>query len=297
MTIRHMRIFIVVFQEMNITKAAEVLHMTQPAVSRAIQELESYYGIHLFERIHHRLFRTESSYAFYARALHLIDSFDSLEKTMKNWDELGVLRIGGTITMGNFVLPGLVSEFQKIHPNLQVRVTISNSQNLQQALLDNRLDLALIEGGISSEELTSELLTEDHLVLIFPSGHPLCLRDSIVLADLIQYPFLVREKGSAGRTFLDHVFAAHGIDFVPLWESASTQALIQAVSAGIGISILPERLVQRDLAEEMICTHPIEDETFRRNNYIAWHHQKFLTDTAKDFIALCHQHSTKAGES
>lgn len=155
----------------------------------------------------------------------------------------------------------------------------------------------LIEGGISSEELTSELLTEDHLVLIFPSGHPLCLRDSIVLADLIQYPFLVREKGSAGRTFLDHVFAAHGIDFVPLWESASTQALIQAVSAGIGISILPERLVQRDLAEEMICTHPIEDETFRRNNYIAWHHQKFLTDTAKDFIALCHQHSTKAGES
>ena len=185
MTIRHMRIFIAVFQEMNITKAAEVLHMTQPAVSRAIQELESYYGIHLFERIHHRLFRTESSYAFYARALHLIDSFDSLEKTMKNWDELGVLRIGGTITMGNFVLPGLVSEFQKIHPNLQVRVTISNSQNLQQALLDNRLDLALIEGGISSEELTSELLTEDHLVLIFPSGHPLCLRDSIVLADLI----------------------------------------------------------------------------------------------------------------
>lgn len=162
-------------------------------------------------------------------------------------------------------------------------------------LLDNRLDLALIEGGISSEELTSELLTEDHLVLIFPSGHPLCLRDSIVLADLIQYPFLVREKGSAGRTFLDHVFAAHGIDFVPLWESASTQALIQAVSAGIGISILPERLVQRDLAEEMICTHPIEDETFRRNNYIAWHHQKFLTDTAKDFIALCHQHSTRQG--
>lgn len=119
---------------------------------------------------------------------------------MKNWDELGVLRIGGTITMGNFVLPGLVSEFQKAHQNLQVHVTVSNSQNLQQALLDNRLDLALIEGGISS-------------------------------------------------------------------------------------------------AEEMIYTHPIEDETFRHNNYIAWHHQKFLTDTAKDFIALCHQHSTKAGES
>ena len=85
MTIRHMRIFIAVFQEMNITKAAEVLHMTQPAVSRAIQELESYYGIHLFERIHHRLFRTESSYAFYARAPHLIDEELGRARRPANW--------------------------------------------------------------------------------------------------------------------------------------------------------------------------------------------------------------------
>ena len=101
-----MKIFIAVYNALSITKAAQALHMTQPAVSRAIQEMEQFYGICLFERMNRKIYVTESAKELYSYAVHIVDTFDSMEQEMKNWDELGVLRIGSTITLGNFFLPG-----------------------------------------------------------------------------------------------------------------------------------------------------------------------------------------------
>lgn len=287
MTIKHLRVFAAVYQEMNVTRAANRLHMTQPAVSRSIQELETHYGICLFERINHRLYQTESGKALYARALHILDSFDQLEKEMKDWDEFGILRIGGSITIGNFTLPSVVSRFQKIHPHLRLKVTVSNASNIQQAILDNQLDLALIEGTVSSEYIESRLLAEDRMCLILPPGHPLAAKPHVRLKDLIAYPLLLREPGSAGRSFLDHVFAVHQIEPEPLWESASSQALVKAVASGLGISILPEQLVTQDLRSGTVVTRVVEDESFIRKNHIIWHKQKYLTPTAREFIDFC----------
>ena len=113
MTVKHMKIFIQVYQTQNITRAAGLLHMTQPAVSRAIQELEKYYGVNLFERMNHHLYVTESGRQFYAHALHIVESFDLMEKGLRNGDESGVLRVGASISLGNFLMPQLVTEFQK----------------------------------------------------------------------------------------------------------------------------------------------------------------------------------------
>lgn len=288
MTIKHIRIFLAVYQEMNITRAAERLHMTQPAVSRSIQELESYYGVRLFERIHHKLFRTDCGNNLYAYALHIQESFASLEKGLKNWDEFGLLRIGSTITIGNFVMPYIISKFQKTHPNIQLKVTISNSSRIQQGLLDNQLDIALIEGSVSSDCLFTKLLTTDRLCLILSHDHPLCTAEKITLDELIHYPLLLRENGSAGRSFLNHVFDIHGLTVNPMWESASTQALVKAVAAGIGISILPEQLVKQDLQSGVVVTRPVADEKFLRKNYLVRHKQKYISPTAAEFIELCH---------
>ena len=148
MTIRHMKIFVSVYQAQSITRAAEQLHMTQPAVSRAIQELEHYYGVCLFERIGRRICSTESAARLYAQALHIIETLDSMEKGLRDWDEFGVLRVGATITLGNFLLPELAARFQQRHPHLQLRAVVSNGAQLSQHLLENTIDLALIEGSI-----------------------------------------------------------------------------------------------------------------------------------------------------
>lgn len=288
MTLKHLKIFITVYQEMSITHAAEKLHMTQPAVTRSIQEIENYYGVSLFERMNHRLYKTESGNRLYAGALHIVGSFEDLEKEMSGWSESGVLSVGGNITLGNTFLPSAASLFQKAYPKQQLKITISNSALLQQSLLNNHIDIALIEGNVSSEYLSTELLSENRLLLIMPKDHPLKDAETIYLEDLSRYPILLRETGSSSRAFLDHIFAFHGISITPMWESMSTQAIIRAVISGLGISILPEPLVADPIRAGLVAARTVEDESFIRKNYIVWHQQKRLNPSLKSFITICH---------
>lgn len=291
MTLKHLRIFVTVYREMNITKAADLLHMTQPAVSRSIQELENYYGIRLFERINRRLYRTKESEEIYVRALHIVNSFHDMELEIKNWDEFGIFRIGASITLGNFILPVMIRQLQNLYPNLRVQAAVSKSNTIYELLLDDKIDIAIVEGDIPDEHIHKEVILEDHLKLILPHEHPLCSKPEIYMEDLVQYPILMRDKGSAGRTLLDQTFAMHFLSINPAWESASTQALVNAVACGLGISLLPEQLVSADIASRKVISRPVVDEPFLRKNYLIWHKQKFLTQTAKKFIALCHQES------
>lgn len=116
MTIRHLRIFAEVYRFENITRAAEELHLTQPAVTRAIRELEDYYGTRLFERMYHRIFPTESGRRLYPQVLQLLDSFERIETGLRNWDSLGYIRVGATVTLGDTVLPGLTRRFLEENP-------------------------------------------------------------------------------------------------------------------------------------------------------------------------------------
>ena len=107
-TIRHIRIFLEVCRTMNVTRAAENLYMTQPAVSRSIHEIEQVYGVRLFERLNQRLYLTDSGRRMRAYAVHIVDTFDQMERELSDGDERGMLRIGASITLGNYELPGVV---------------------------------------------------------------------------------------------------------------------------------------------------------------------------------------------
>lgn len=289
MTVRHMRIFLAVYRCGGITSAAQQLHMTQPAVTRAIQELESYYGVKLFERMGRRLPVTEVGKRFYSQAVHIVDLFDNMETSLRNWDALGVLRVGATIMLGNMLLPDLILRFKKDHPGIRVQVMIENGESLCRALLDNELDLALIEGGVEEADLTEEVFARDELVLILAPGHPLTEKKEVRLKDLMEYDLLLRERGSASRAYLAGVFEEQGLKPQPLWESASTHALVEAVSKGLGISLLPRMLVQRDIDAGHVCARALTGTALRRENHLVWHRSKFLTPAAEDFLNLCRE--------
>lgn len=288
MTLRHMKIFNAVYQTGNITKAAEQLYMTQPAVTRAIQELERYYGVRLFERIKQRLSVTEAGRQFYSYTLHIIDSLDQMEKSLRNWDELGIIRVGASMTPGSMLLPKVLKAFQHVHAGLTVRTTVTNEAKLQYMLENNELDFALIGGVIDSENLVMEELSEDHLILLVPPGSDLLIPPNLFLADLYSYPLLLREKGSVSRILIDHIFAMHNMTVTPLMESISTHAIVQGVHEGLGISFLPELLVQHSVKSGFVASRPVNDESFLRKNYIVHHKNKFLSESAKNFISLCH---------
>lgn len=285
MTLRHMKIYLAVYRSENVTKAAKSLFMTQPAVTRAVQEIEGYYGIKLFDRINRRLRVTEAGKAFYDYALHIVDSFEQMERELRNWDELGILRMGTSVTVGNFMLPKVMSAFKQKHAGIKVKATVSNGQTLQDALLDNLLDFAVIEGGVIDELLQYECIANDRLVPVLPPDSK--YKDSLVeLAELSNEPLVLREHGSAGRAFVDHVFAVHGFYIEPMIESISTEAIIQAVHIGLGISFLPEQLTMEGIKSGYVSTCKLIDETFSRKTLLVWHKHKFLTESAKEAMDL-----------
>lgn len=301
MTLRHLRVFLAVYQTQNVTRAAERLHMTQPTVTRAVQELERYYGVRLFERINRRLYITQSGRQLYARAVHIVGSFDRMEKELKNWDEFGLLRIGATPTLASVLLPKTLMTFEKKHPMLRVRCSVENGTHLQEALADDRLDIALIEGEVAAEHLHAEPFSEDRLILLLPPDDPRRNAPALTLRELAESPLLLREKGSMGRSFLDRVFAAHDLPLEPLMESISTHAIIQAVHAGLGISFLPQRLIRHSVESGFVATRAVDDEPFVRRNFAVWHEDKFLTRSARELLEdfrrcsadLCGDHARK----
>ena len=184
MTIRHMRIFLEVCRTMNVTRAAENLYMTQPAVSRAIREIEQTYSIRLFERLNQRLYLTDSGRRMHAYAMHIVDTFDRMERELSDGDERGVLRVGASITLGNYELPAVARRMKKERPGIRLQATVANVDTLKDMLLDNRLDAAMIEAPIDHRDLTGEAFSRDELALILPPGHPLLQKDRLTLADV-----------------------------------------------------------------------------------------------------------------
>ena len=286
-TTRNIKIFIEVYQTLNITETAKALYMSQPAVSRAIMDLEEEYHIRLFERYHRRLIPTQEAHKLYTYGKQVIDSIAMMENMLQDESTKTIIRIGSSITIGNIYLPTIIQQFSTQYPNINCKVTIANGATLQQKLLNNEIDIALIEDSIHESELTTTPLCHDCLKLILPLQHPLLNKKEITLEDISKYPLLLREKGSAGREYLDHLFSLHNIEIDPTWESCSTNALIQAVKNGLGISILPTHLVENDLHQQTITTKPIKNLLMQRTYYIVYHKDKYFTQsltTFKDFV-------------
>lgn len=288
MTIRHLKIFLAVCSNgFNTTKAADSLHMTQPAVSLAIKELEQYYGVTLFDRIGRRLQISEAGQRFQEYATHIISVFDDMEKGMRNWDSFGLLRVGASITIGSQFLPNYVRAFYSRHPGTEVRALIGPSEQLEQKILSNELDFALIEGVCHVPTFVCEEYMEDRLTVICPPNSGFHHGQEISVEEFQRQKFLLREHGSGTREVFDHVIEQAGFSVSPVWEAMSTTALVNAVINGLGIAVLPHRMIVGSLRKNLVIAVKVKGLDFCRKFHIIYHREKFLTASAKAFLDLC----------
>ncbi len=188
MTLRHMKIFVAVYQQKSITLASNSLHLAQPSVSLAIRELEEYYHIRLFDRLSRRIYPTENGHRFYEYALHIVSLFSEMENKIPAWDANAPLHIGSSITLGTCLLPSLVKAYQEQHPEIKIYVTVKNTGTIEQAVIDNQLDFALVEGTVTHPEIISEVFSADTLCMVAAPGHPLAANRTVTLADAASCP-------------------------------------------------------------------------------------------------------------
>lgn len=292
MTVRHMKIFKTVCEcGCSITKAAEKLNMTQPAVSLAVSELENYYGIKLFDRISRRLYLSEAGKMFLEYANTITLTFDDMEKRIRSWEKTGVVRVGASISIGAMLMPEYVKKFAAENPDTKVTVKINRSEELEALLFENKLDFALIEGIVHDQNLVYEDFMEDRLALVAAKDFP---KDTIKKEEIYAYDFLLREKGSGTREIFESTLTSVSCPLPePAWESMSTAALINAAEAGLGVAVVPYRMAVERLKSGSIREIHIENIKFTRKYKLVYHKNKKLSTTDKKFIEICRNTETE----
>lgn len=287
MTLRHMEFFIAIFENgFNTTKAAQSLHVAQPAVSLALRELEDYYGIKLFDRIGRRLCITDAGMRFYEHAKGISLSFQALETEMRDWDGNGRLRIGASLTIGTRFLPGYVKAFCEKFSNAHVQALVAPTEILEKKVLKNELELALIEGVPSSPFLHAESYMQDTLAVVCPPDAPYLSGSVLTQSEFRRQRLLLRERGSGTREVFEREIARAGFSVMPDWESMSTTALLNAVENGLGIALLPRRLVAEAVESGRVKEIRIENLRFERSFSIIRHREKYETASMKRFTEL-----------
>ncbi len=286
MKIRHLRIFKAVCEEGSITKASVKLYMTQPAVSNAISELESYLGVYLFDRISRKLYLNETGKLFLGKASKLLDLYDSLEEDVKEFEDIAAINIGSSITIANFILPKVVEDFEVSYKKTPIKVVVDNAKNIESMLLKNEIDLGLIEGVIYNEELIKIPFSSYKLSVICSPKHKFCGKEAIDINLLIKERLLLREKGSAIRDVFDSALLLKDITVKPQWVSVNSPALIKAVEQNLGVSVLPRILVEKYLNDGELYELKVKDFDLISVNHIVFHRDKHLRESFKAFIEL-----------
>lgn len=287
MTIRHLRIFKAICEEGTATAAGERLCIAQPAVSLAIAELESYYEVKLFDRIGKRLLITEQGEELFQYAKHIIDLTDEIEVVLKQSKESNRVRIGASITIGRCLLPGYIRQMKKEYPDTNLEVVIDNSGKIEDFIIENKIDVGLIEGKPVHPYITTQCLKEDNFVFICSKNHPFAKESEINVRRLNGQNILLREKGSAGRQKFDALKEMYELNVHEIWESTSTEAIINGVIEGIGISILPYVLIKEAMDANKVSMFTLKNIKLKHWFSIISHKNKYQLDRVKDFINLC----------
>lgn len=279
MTRKHFTIFAEVCRFLNFSQAAEALNTTQPAVSLAVKELESHYGVALFERMNRRVYLTPAGEALLDTAQDVLRGFQEAEETLGQGRPLA-LRVGANVSFGEAGLAQVLGRFRQEHPQVRLRALVANSDKIQSLLAENQLDVGIVDGLGVSERLRAQPLYQEDLVLAAAPGR---FPAPATVEELAALPLLLREPGSGLRSSVDRVFSQQGLAPQPLLESTSTAALAQAAKAGLGVAILPEALAQR---ESGLQVGTVPEVRFFRQFACALHRQKAPSPALEAFLAL-----------
>ncbi|WP_127849967.1 LysR family transcriptional regulator [Lacticaseibacillus hulanensis] len=294
MNIRQLEIFNNVAATGSITKAASKMFLSQPAVSKAIRELEESVGIQLFDRIDHRLHLNNAGRAFRIRATQLLTDYSALANFGSVQTGQLPLRVGTSLTFGQNVLPAAITKFRQQYPDVPLQLFAENVQQIKQRLLDGDIDVAFVEGFASGKSFRTERLSEYELM---PVAAPDFTDDlQLTRRQLPDLPFLLREKGSTLRDHFDERMHELGLEVEPMLESVNTQVLIAAARAGLGVTILPAPIARPELTSGALVQMRLPGKKLATTNYAITLASAELTQVERDLINCFREAGTDAGD-
>ncbi|MBY0341780.1 MAG: LysR family transcriptional regulator [Rhodocyclaceae bacterium] len=285
---RRLQVFHAVAKQMSFTRAAEVLFMTQPAVTFQIKQLEEHFNTRLFDRGHGRISLTpagELVLEYAERILGLAGEMD-LRVAEMTGEVRGSLLVGSSMTIAEFMLPRILGEFKSAYPEVRQRLVVANSEAIQQRVSEHMLDIGLIESPPSQNGLDVEVCSEDELQVVCNPAFPLAKFSEITPQQLTEYPYVSREIGSGSREYTDKYLREHGIqpDQMKLvMELGGPEALNGVVESGLGFAIASRASVIKAQRLGDLVTVPLKPRLMR-TLYMVYPKEKFRSRLVTTFV-------------
>lgn len=286
MNIRQLRIFFMVCTYKNMSEASRKLFISQPAISQAIIELESELGVNLFNRLNRRLSITHAGEILYAYSKRILSLIDEAEKEMIDISnsKKGKLRIGASTTIGIYLLPSLISGFQKNYPTVDLPFIIDNTGEIEEKILTDQIDIGLVEGPIKSKDITVIHYLEDELYVVCSKDHPWADKNSISGEDLEKENLIIREEGSGTRVVFEQAMIRKNLTYHIKYTLSNTEAIKKAVEANLGIAIVSKIALTSELKSGILIKVKVDGVSFKRPLNIIVHKDKYRSEVFHSFI-------------
>jgi len=293
MSDRRLKVFHTVARLLSFTKAAEALHMTQPAVTFQVRQLEEYFNTRLFDRTHNKVSLTPTGEKVSDFAERIFDLYTEMENSVRDLtgEISGALTIGASTTIAEYMLPALLGEFKSQYPEINLRLKVSNSEGIVSMVEHNVIDLGIVESPVTNKNLIVEVCHDDHLVVVTAPDHELAKRGAKVKpAELKQYPFVCREEGSGTREVITQYLVDQNVNPAEMnysMELGSPEALKGAVEADMGISILSRSTIVKELKLNTLAELQLDPPLSRPFSFVR-QRQKFRVRIMEELLEFAH---------
>jgi len=289
MEFRQLEVFCKVAELKSFTKAAEAVYLTQPTVSNHIQYLENFLEVKLFDRTGKMAVLTKAGELLFQYAKEILRLKQEMQHAMEDFSGIlrGTLKIGGSSIPGNYMLPGWVGLFKEIYPQAQVSLVVADTRGIVKAVSEDEIEVGVVGAQLQDPRLVYKGFAKEELVLIVPPDHKWAKKQYVEVTELIPEPFIFREKGSGTRMITEQGLLERGITLEKLHivaEMGSTEAIKQAVAAGVGVSILSCQAVLHEVKCGSLVTLTVQNVNLFREFYIVHHRTRTLSPLAKAFI-------------
>jgi len=285
LTLQQLRLFEAVSRNNSFTRAAEELHLTQPAVSIQIKRLESQVGLPLFEKVGKKLYPTPAGQAVYRTSREILRSIESLEQSVEDLkgSVRGPLQLS-VVTTTKYFLPHLLGQFLRRYPEVTPRLKFTNRERVVERLLNNEDDFVVMGQIPPDKGLVAHPFLENVIVPVATPDHPLASRKDVPLEELANARVLTREPGSGTRKAFEKLLEAKDLNVEPYMELGSAEAIKQGVMAGLGVAILSLHALQLEVSTKRLAILDVEGFPIKRRWYAVHHQDKTLSITARTFL-------------
>lgn len=286
-SLRQLEIFVAISRTESVSRAAELLHLSQSATSSSLGEFERQFNLQLFDRVGKSLSINETGRQLLPRAVELLDRAKEIEAQLNGNAGFGEMHIGATLTVGNYLATLLVAQFLQQHPESRIQLQVHNTKTIVQQIANYELDLGMIEGDCHHPDIEVQPWIADELAIFCAPDHPLAKQKNISQEKLFNEPWILREKGSGTRETFDRVFQNYQGRLNIRLELEHTEAIKRAVESGLGIGCISRLALKDAFRRGSLVPLDTPNIHLSRYFYFLWHKQKYQTAGIRYFLTLC----------